>query len=202
MPDDYREYLGRTRYMGIVCPLLVLDRPLSPYWTLNITDDRIPFTGVIETTNYIDPEYVGGYHLVYLPKYTQAASKWFRLSDEVIRAIWLYHLEQMFPDFDRGSIRHMLIHRERYVEPIHPLDSLGLIPSVATPVAGLYLANTAQIYPELTNGESVSRHAHLAAGLIGTPRQSWELKEVALSPLEFQEIPITSPPIPSVETRI
>ncbi len=162
-PAGYREFLGRTRYMGIVCPLLVLDRPLSPYWTLNITDDRIPFTGVIETTNYIDPEYVGGYHLVYLPKYTQAESDWFRLSDDEVRHIWLEHLEQMFPDFERSSIRHMLIHRERYVEPIHPLNSLDQMPGVTTPVAGLYLANTAQIYPELTNGESVSHHARRAA---------------------------------------
>jgi hypothetical protein len=30
----------------------------------------------------------------------------------------------------------------------------------------LYLATTAQIYPALTNGESVSRHAREAAGLI------------------------------------
>ncbi len=196
LPEAYREFLGRTRYMGIVCPLLVLDRPLSPYWTLNITDDRIPFTGVIETTNYIDPQYVGGYHLVYLPKYTQAESTWFRLSDDEVREIWLGHLERMFPDFDRRAIRHMLIHRERYVEPIHPLNSLDLIPPVATPVAGLYLANTAQIYPELTNGESVSRHARFAAQLIGTQVNAWELRD---APLSSQELLIPSPPTMTVE---
>ncbi len=163
---DYREYLGKTDYIGIVCPLLVLDRPLTGYWTVNITDDSIPFTGVIETTAYIDPCYVGGHHLVYLPKYTAPGSRWARLSDEEIRSTWLENLQRMFPDFNEAWVRYFLIHRERYVEPLHPLNSTNLIPAVQTPVAGLYLATTAQIYPALTNGESVSRHAADSARII------------------------------------
>ncbi|HQU36832.1 MAG TPA: FAD-dependent oxidoreductase, partial [Anaerolineales bacterium] len=48
----YHEYLGKSDYLGIIAPLLVLDRPLTGNWTVNITDDRYPFTGVIETTAY------------------------------------------------------------------------------------------------------------------------------------------------------
>ena len=95
---------GQDRLSGHHCPLLVLDRPLTGYWTLNITDDRIPFTGVIETTTYIDPQYVGGHHLVYLPKYTAPDSAWQRMSDDEIRKMWLENLEAMFPDFDRKSV--------------------------------------------------------------------------------------------------
>jgi hypothetical protein len=40
------------------------------------------------------------------------------------------------------------------------------VPEVKTPVEGLYLATTAQIYPALTNGESVTRHARQAAELV------------------------------------
>jgi protoporphyrinogen oxidase len=173
---DYREQLGRTKYMGIVCPLLVLDRPLTGYWTLNITDERIPFTGVIETTSYIDPQYAGGHHLVYLPKYTQPDSPWFKLSDDEVRQAWLTHLETMFPDFRREWIKHLFVHRERLVEPIHPLDGLDQIPSIQTPVKNLYLANAGQIYPELTNGESVTRHAQRAADTIlgnAQPQVQW-----------------------------
>ena len=78
----YREFLRKTDYLGVVCPLLVLDRPLTGYWTVNITDDSIPFTGVIETTAYIDPKYVGGHHLVYLPKYH---GSWQRVAGQVGR---------------------------------------------------------------------------------------------------------------------
>jgi protoporphyrinogen oxidase len=162
----YRDYLAQTEYLGIICPLLVLDRPLTDYWTLNITDDRVPFTGIIETTAYIDPQYVGGYHLVYLPKYTAPGSAWQQKSDDEIREIWLKNIELMFPNFDRKWVRHFLIHRERYVEPLHGLNSTHMIPSIQTPVEHLYLATTAQIYPALTNGESVSRHADEAAQII------------------------------------
>ena len=163
LPADYQDFLGKTDYLGIVCPLLVLDRPLSGFWTLYITDESIPFTGIIETTSYIDPKDVGGNHLVYLPKYTLPGSQWFKMSDDEVRETWLKYLEQMFPDFKRASIRHMLVHRERLVEPIHPLNGMSLIPKMDTPVKNLYLVNAAQIYPALTNGESVTRHAHAAA---------------------------------------
>ena len=69
----------------------------------------------------------------------------------------------MFPDFDRRWIRYFLVHRERYVEPLHWLNSAHLIPQIKTPIENLYLATTTQIYPALTNSESVTRHARQVA---------------------------------------
>ena len=162
----YHEYLSKSDYLGIIAPLLVLDRPLTGCWTVNITDDRFPFTGIIETTAYIDPKYVGGYHLVYLPKYTAPDSLWQKKTDEEIKQIWLDNLKEMFPNFDPASIKYFLTHRERFVEPIHGLNGTDLVPEVKTPIGNLFLATTAQIYPALTNGESVSRHARQAAGIV------------------------------------
>lgn len=164
--QNYHDFLGKTDYLGVVCPLLVLDRPLTGFWTLNITDDRVPFTGIIETTTYIDSKFVGGHHLAYLPKYTAPGSHWQQMSDEEIKETWLQHLETMFPHFDRRWIRYFLVHRERYVEPLHWLNSTHLIPQVKTPIENLYLATTAQIYPALTNSESATRHARQAAQIV------------------------------------
>jgi protoporphyrinogen oxidase len=161
--SEYQQFLGQTGYLGIIAPLLVLDRPLTGYWTLNITDDRFPFTGVIETTAYIDPQSVGGHHLVYLPKYTAPGSPLQAKSDDEIREIWLDNLTAMFPDFDRSAVRYFLVHREKFVEPLHPLNGAHLIPAVQTPLQNLFLATTAQIYPALTNLESVTRHARAVA---------------------------------------
>jgi len=72
----------------------------------------------------------------------------------------------MFPDFDPYLIHYFLVHRERFVEPIHELNSTDLIPAVKTPVQNLFLSTTAQIYPALTNGESVTRHARESARMI------------------------------------
>ena len=133
-PEEYRASLDHTRYLGIVCGLLALDRPLTGYWTLNITDDRVPFTGVIETTTYIDPQFVGGYHLVYLPKYTAPGSPWQQLSEDEIRARWLTELEKLFPSFQRSWICHFQVYRERFVEPLHGLAGEDDIPGISTPV--------------------------------------------------------------------
>lgn len=163
---EYHEFLGKTQYLGIIGPLLVLKRPLTGIWTINITDDRFPFTGVIETTAYIDPKFVGGYHLVYLPKYTAPGSEWLKKTDEEIRAIWFENLKVMLPGFDESQVQYFLVHRERFTEPLHHLNQRELIPAIKTPMEKLYLATTAQIYPELTNGEAVSRHAQKVAGVI------------------------------------
>jgi protoporphyrinogen oxidase len=169
LPDAsaaYRAQLEALPYLGIVCPLLVLDKPLSGTWTINVADRQIPFTGIIETTSYIDPALVGGHHLVYVPKYTAPGSPWFSASDDDIRRAWLQALVRIVPTFSESSIRYFRIHRERYVDPLHRIGSLEGMPGIETPERGLYLATTAQIYPRLTNGESVTRHAAAVAALI------------------------------------
>lgn len=153
-------------FLGIVCVLLVLRRRLTPYYTLNITDPDIPFTGVIETTNLIDPRHVGGYHLVYLPKYVAAGSTYATMPDDELRATFLGYLRRMFPDLRDDEIAAVRIGRERYVEPIHPVGATDLIPPVESAVRGLFLANTGQIYPQLTNGESVCAFAREVAGKV------------------------------------
>jgi protoporphyrinogen oxidase len=151
-------------YLGIVCMLLVLRRRLTPYYTLNITDERIPFTGVIETTNLIDPKHVGGYHLVYLPKYVAPNSPYARMPDAELQEAFLGYLRRMFPDLRDDDIAAVRIGRERYVEPLHPVGMTDLIPTLRSAIGGLYLANTGQIYPQLTNGESVCTFARTVAG--------------------------------------
>jgi protoporphyrinogen oxidase len=168
MTDAPRQYVARLdgiRYLGIVCPLLVLDRPLSGTWVVNIADLSVPLTGIIETTSYIDPAFVGGHHLVYLPKYTAPDSAWLTRTDDEVRSVWLEAVKRVFPAFDPRAVRYFLVHRERYVEPLHPVGAPPM-PGIDTPVAGLFLATTAQIYPALTNGESVTRHAALAAARV------------------------------------
>ncbi len=150
-------------YLGIVCLLLVLRRSLTPYYTLNITDSRVPFTGVIETTNLIGPENMGGYHLVYLPKYVAPDSPYARMPDAELIPEFLSHLRVMFPDLRDDEIAAIKVGRERYVEPLHPVGATDRIPPVASPVTGLFLANTTQIYPALTNGESSARFAQQVA---------------------------------------
>jgi protoporphyrinogen oxidase len=154
------------RYLGVILLLVVLRRRLTPYYTTNITDISVPFTGVIETTNLIAPEHVGGYHLVYLPKYVYPGNPYAVMGDEALRAEFMGHLRRMFPDLGDDDIVTTRLFRERYVEPIHPIGGTGRIPPIQTDIPGLFLANTSQIYPALTNCDSVTRHARAVSSLV------------------------------------
>ena len=76
----------------------------------------------------------------------------------------------MFPSFSESRIRQFIVSRERYVEPIHRIGA-GPVPGFATGVDGLHFASTAHIYPALSNGEAVTRHArHVVDELLRLPR--------------------------------
>jgi protoporphyrinogen oxidase len=162
LPEQYRTGLGLPpgpEFLGVVCGVLLLDRSLTPYYTLNIADPEIPFTGIIETTNLIAPEHVGGYHLAYLPKYVTADSSYVQLSDGELRALYLDHLARMFPGFSESWIKHMFVFRERFVEPLHQIGKPRPVVPIGTNLPGLYILNNGQIYPDLTNCQASVRHA-------------------------------------------
>lgn len=167
-PPAYLERLTAQRYLGIVCPLFVLDRPLTNVWTLNIADAEALVTGVIETTSYIDPAFVGGHHLVYVPKYVAPDSPWLTASDHDVQRAWSAALAKIAPGFADVTVRHCLVHRERFVEPLHGAGAGARLVPFDAPVAGLHLCTTSQIYPALTNGESVTRYAREAAARLTT----------------------------------
>ena len=57
-------------------------------------------------------------------------------------------LQLINPAFERGWVQQMWVFKTPAAQPIVTLNYSARIPEHRTPIAGLYLANTAQIYPE------------------------------------------------------
>jgi protoporphyrinogen oxidase len=148
MPVPYRGQLTAAVYQGAVCMLLQLSRPLSSTYWMNIGDERIDFTGVIEHTNLIGPEHYGGAHFVYVSKYVDWTHPYVALSDEELLDNYLPKLKLINPAFERSWVQQLWVFKTPAAQPIVTLDYSARIPAHRTPIAGLYLANTAQIYPE------------------------------------------------------
>lgn len=148
MPEPYRSQLTSAVYQGAVCTLLRLDQPLSDTYWMNIADERLPFTGIIEHTNFIGPEHYDGHHYVYISKYVDWDHPYVTMADEDLLAEYVPKLQIVNPDFERSWIQQHWIFRERAAQPIISLNYSEKIPEHQTPIPGLYLANTAQIYPE------------------------------------------------------
>ena len=148
MPEEYRSRLERARYMSAVLIVLVLDRPLSHVYWLNVADRSIPFVGVIEHTNLIGPEHYGGKHIVYLSNYLTRDDPLYRMGHDELLDEYLPHLKKINPDFELDWIETSYHHRVDGAQPVIGVDYSQHIPDHQTPFPGVYLANTTQIYPE------------------------------------------------------
>ncbi len=148
LPQRYVEKLKQTKYQAAILVILVLNRPLSDVYWLNISDDDIPFLGVIEQTNFVDKSLYGGNHIVYLTNYLGKGHPMYSMSREELKDEYVTHLKKINPEFDPSWIKEYHYHREEAAQPIVTTHYSSRIPEHRTPIKGLYLANTTQIYPE------------------------------------------------------
>ena len=142
------EVEGHELPLSALLLILVLDRPLSHIYWLNVADRSIPFVGVIEQTNMVEPEHYGGKHIVYLSNYLSRKDRLYKLSHEELLDEYAPHLQKINPQFDRSWIVES--HRQ-HVDAAQPIIGTGYsekMPAHRTPVKGVYLANTVQVYPE------------------------------------------------------
>ncbi|HUG17323.1 MAG TPA: NAD(P)/FAD-dependent oxidoreductase [Thermomicrobiales bacterium] len=148
LPEPYRSKLTSATYQGAVVTLLQMSHPLSSTYWLNIGDERLPFTGIIEHTNMIGAEHYGGSHFAYVGKYVDWDHPYVTMDDEALLREYIPKLQIVNPEFDESRIERFWVFRERAAQPLVGLNYSAGIPEHRTPVDGLYLANTAQIYPE------------------------------------------------------
>lgn len=143
-PDEAAAH-RRVRYQGIVCASVLSKVPLAGNYVTNITDDWVPFTGVIETSSLVDRSHFGGHHLVYLPKYVPPDDPLFAKSDDEVRASFLAALGRMYPHFQETDVVAFRVSRVRHVLPVPTLHYSRDLPPMSTTVPGVSIVNSAQI---------------------------------------------------------
>lgn len=148
LPEGYRQQLNSIVYLANVCLVMELDRSLSDTYWLNVGDPTIPFTGVIEHTNFQRPETYGGAHLAYLSRYLDPADPYYAMDADALLEAYLPYLGRMFRGFDRAWVQRAWAWRERYTQPVITRGYSRLKPPYRTPVEGLWLGCMAQVYPE------------------------------------------------------
>jgi protoporphyrinogen oxidase len=164
--DDYRRRLREVKYLGMVCVVLLLRRKMTPYYVTNLTDNDVPFTGVIEMTNLISTEETKGRHLVYLPKYTAPGDPLFEATDDQVWELFGRSFRRMFPDLHEDDIEKRLIFREKLVQPLPVLHYSDRVPPMATNLKGVMVANTTQIINSTLNNNEMVKIARSAVDLI------------------------------------
>jgi len=148
LPDAFLERLRSIEYFAALCLLLELDRPFSPYYWTNVADPELPFVGLIEHTNFVGPEHYGGRRFLYVANYLEHGSELLQLGADELLDRYDAGLRKVNPDFDRSWVRASWLHREPAGQPIVTAGYRRRMPPLRTPVEGLVLANTTQVYPE------------------------------------------------------
>lgn len=148
LPADYRAQCEQIRFLGNSCLVLRLSRSLSSTYWLNVADPSFPFVGIIEHTNLDAKENYGGDHIVYLSKYLPTTEKLFSFTPDEMLEYCIPFIQQIFPEFDRSWILSHHVWKAHYSQPVITKHYSTLIPSLNTPIDGLWLCTMAQVYPE------------------------------------------------------
>jgi len=150
LPQAYLDKLLSLKSMGSVVLTISLKHQLSEkgYYWFNIPKQAgFPFLALVEHTNYLSPDYFGGDHIIYCGDYLEADHEYFSLSKEELLERFLPALKRFNPKFDRSWIRNFWLHRTTYAQPVPFRNHSKAIPSIQTPLQGLYFASMSQVYP-------------------------------------------------------
>ena len=136
-------------YFAALCLLLELDRRFSPYYWTNVADRALPFVGLIEHTNFVEPERYGGRRFLYVANYLPHGHELLGLDADALLDRYEPGLRAVNPAFSRDWVRRRWLLREPAAQPI---VTVGYARRGSrrcdTGRRGLVLANTTQVYPE------------------------------------------------------
>ena len=144
-----------THYLGLVCVVILLRRSLSSYYVINLLDQELPFTGVIESTNIVQPSHVGGYHVVYLPKYMPTEELSGVGNDEEIIRTYLAGLKKIFKDLEDNDIIKCFVFREKFIQPVQTPGYCKKSFSFNTAYENIFIANSAMLFNTTLNNNAI-----------------------------------------------
>lgn len=146
LPVAEKEKHNKVKYLGVICPSVILSKPISSYYVTNITDGGTPFTGIIEMTALIDKKTeLKGKNLVYLPKYVDSDDSLFDADDNEIRKIFLGALLKMYPAISESDVLYFGVSKARAVFALPTIDYSNNLPGIKTSMNNFYIVNSAQI---------------------------------------------------------
>jgi len=145
LSEEEKKKHGDIKYLGVICPSVMLKKPISQYYVTNITENWTPFTGIIEMTALIDKQEVKGNNLVYLPKYVNPDDALFEVADADLRQMFLGSVYKMYPEISEKDLVFWGVSKARLVFALPTIGYSQKLPGIATSLENYYIINSAQI---------------------------------------------------------
>lgn len=150
LPSSYLQGLLDLKSMGAVVMTLALKHRLSEqgyYWFNLPKSAGYPFLALVEHTNFVSPEHFGGEHILYIGDYLDTNHEYFHLDQDELLQRFIPSLAKFNPQFQPDWVRKTWLYRTHYAQPIPFVNHSQNVPSIQTPMPGLYFASMSQVYP-------------------------------------------------------
>ena len=147
-PQHFLDSLRCAEYLAAVVLILEMNRPLTRFYWINIADLSTPFLGLIEQTNLVPKEWYGGRNVLYVTNYLHREDPLFKMSPDALLEHYMPHFRRFNPKFEESWIEKHHYNAVSAAQPVAGVQYSQRMPSHITPIKGLYLANTTQVYPE------------------------------------------------------
>lgn len=152
----YGKQIADLKSIGALCVVLALKQSVltdGTYW-LNLPAtsadkqaNQFPFLALVEHTNFMDKSHYGGDVLVYCGDYVPVDHEYFTMKEDELIERFLPALSKVNPSFKPDWIRKTWVWRAPYAQPIPFVNHSQHIPSLKTPLPGVFWASMSQVYP-------------------------------------------------------
>lgn len=144
LSDTEKALLEQVRYQGVIDVSLVLSKQLCEYYLTYLLDDTI-LTGVVDMSALVESSELGGYGLVYLPRYAAPDDPLFDLDDDEVIKLFVADLARVYPQFDPKAIIASNVARVREVFSVPTIGYSDRVLPHKTSIPGIWLVNSSQI---------------------------------------------------------
>ena len=148
LSEEYKKKINQVEYASTVFVILILKNSFTYNYWENISDNSIPFGGIIEHTNFIRPSAYNNKNILYISNYLYRDEWLYKCSDKELIEEYSKHLKKMNPNFSEEWIEQFFIFRDEFAQPIVTINYSQTLPNFETPIKNLFTATMAQIYPE------------------------------------------------------
>ncbi len=150
LPESYLKGLLELKSMGAVVMTVSLTQQLSRegyYWFNLPKEAGFPMLALVEHTNFVSPEHFGGDRIVYAGDYLELGHEYFALSDDELLERFIPAFQRINPAFSRAWVKKVWVTKTKYAQPVPLVDHSKNIPTIQTPLKGLFFASMSQVYP-------------------------------------------------------
>ena len=157
-PDDYVAKVSKVRYCPVIGIVFATKELLNKenYW-LNIFGEQVQ---VVMQHSWLIDKYDG--KVTWCVRYGGSEQDWNK-PDEQIKQEYLACLGKFFPDIDPVWVK---VFREKYSEPVYEKYYSNYMPSVRTPIAGVYMAGIQVTFPKIRNQNTALESGEEAAAAV------------------------------------